>query len=160
MIEPLFCCLVFKKRWAFTLEGTSLARPSQGNSQDNILSHSKGETALVVDKTLRYLLAQSPWGGSSENTRHNCSHFQPAARTGRKQKAEVIQTTGEKATGDRSLFQSYLAQLLKVKVSQIHEVSHLLLSKMNFCQKLVPNLAVCNGQPGCFGIMRLDYMWN
>lgn len=120
---------MFNKRSAFTLEGASLARPSQGNSQDNILSQGKEEIALVFDKTLRYLLAQVSGGGSSENTIHNCSHFQPATRADRKQKARASLPTGAKATGDRSLFQSYLAQLLKVKVSQIHKVSHLLLLK-------------------------------
>lgn len=52
-------------------------------------------------------------------------------RAGRKEKARASQTADAEATGDRSLFQSYLVQLLKMKVSQIPEVSPLLVSKMN-----------------------------
>jgi hypothetical protein len=82
---------------------------------------------LTVDKPLKSLLDQSPETRGKENTIGNGSHFQPTAKTGRKQKAEASQTAGAKATGDRSPFQSCLAQLLKMKVSQIHEASPLLL---------------------------------
>lgn len=95
--------------------GTATITPRTVSSQRAV------DTASDVDKPPRYLLDLSLETGGPENTIGNSFDFEPAAKAGRKEKAQGRQTAGAKATGDGKCIQSCLAQLLGVKVSQIQE---------------------------------------
>lgn len=95
--------------------GTATITPRTVSSQRAV------DTASAVDKPPRYLPDLSLETGGPENTIGNGFDFEPAAKAGRKEKAQGRQTAGAKATGDGKCIQSCLAQLLGVKVSQIQE---------------------------------------
>lgn len=147
---------MFNKRSAFASEGTSLARPSHSNSQDNILSQGTGEKALAVDKTLRYLLAQSPGAGNSENTIRNCSHFQHAARAAENRKPKLARPQVQKPLETEVYSKVTWHSCWKcrsAKFMRCHTYcSWRWTEKKLIWQKLVSNLAVHSGQPRCFGI--------
>lgn len=88
------------------------------------------KTVLAVDSPIDASWLCHP-GHEAQKTPWATALTSASASAGSKQKSHTSQTAGAEAAGDRDQFQSCLAQLLKMKVSQLHEVSPLSLSKRN-----------------------------